>query len=88
MGACLVMPASALSESRIKANLTICRKSLPKVQSRLSSLNDELREIECAGLPVPLWILDRIRSFDTKVWFYQTRITQYEDELVRLDSKK
>ena len=82
------MHASALSERSIKANLTRCRKCLPKFQSRLSSLNDELRQIECNGLPVPLWILDRIRDCDTKVWFYQTRITQYEDELVRLDEKK
>jgi hypothetical protein len=82
------MHASALSESRIKANLTRCRQSLPKFQSLLSQWNDEVRKFECAGLPVPNWIHDRIRSFDTKVWFYQTRITQYEDELVRLDSKK
>lgn len=83
-----MMHASALSESRIKANLTRCRKSHPQYESRLSKWHDEIRSLELAGKPVPEWIYDRIRSCQTKIWFYQTRIKQYEDELMRLDDRK
>lgn len=79
---------SVLTEPRICANLTRCRKSLPKYESRLSSWKDEVDSLQRAGLPVPDWIHDRIRSCETKVWFYQTRIKEYEDALVRLDEGK
>lgn len=71
---------SSLSPSAIRANLTRCRKALVKARIALDKRVEEV-DLTCRVQAPPAWLLQRLKENETKVWFYETRIREYEEWL-------
>jgi hypothetical protein len=71
---------SSMSLSRIRANLTRCRTALDKAQAVLANRLEEIDLVSRQQNP-PTWLLQRLKANETSVWFYETRIREYEEWL-------
>lgn len=71
---------SSCSDSTVKANLSRCRKALAKARIALSKRIEEVDLVGRVQNP-PDWLIQRLKENETKVWFYETRIREYEQAL-------
>lgn len=68
------------SDRTLKANLTRCRNALAKARIALSKRVEEVDLVSRVQNP-PSWLIQRLKENETSVWFYETRIREYEQAL-------
>lgn len=71
---------TSCSDRTLKANLTRYRNSLAKARIALSKRVEEVDLVIRVQNP-PSWLIQRLKENETSVWFYETRIREYEQAL-------